>query len=60
MGSKSNECCLHKRKERERDVTRREGGHVKTKAEIGMMLWPARNAEEHLGPVVADRRKDSP
>lgn len=55
-----NECCLRKRKERERDLTLREGGHVKTKAEIGVMVRPARNAEEHLGPVGADGRKDSP
>lgn len=60
MGSKSNECCLHKRKERERDLTLREGGHVKTKAETGVMVWPARNVGEHLGPVVADGRKESP
>ena len=33
---------------------------VKTKAETGLTLWPASNAEEHLGPGVADGRKDSP
>lgn len=60
VGSKSKKCCLHKRKERERDLTCREGGRVKTKAETGVTLWPASNAEKHLGPGVADGRKDSP
>lgn len=32
---------------------------MKTKAETGVTLWPASNAEEHLGPGVADGRKDS-
>ena len=43
------------------EETRREQGHMKTKAEIGVMQLQASNAKECLAqPEAAGGRKDSP